>query len=229
MAINTDPRQTTAYYGNRTERRSVAGPVGRSMSAKQRDFVATLVTQSQDSLRAMLAATEPRGAVTAEMIAEALTDFSPATTVRAIQQELNRTDVTARVLIDSLVASRDALRKRAQEITRKAAAPAQERAEDGATYRAPNGSIFHAYKTQRGILCLKLWVATGELDDNGKAVGAFEWYGAAVRLPRDSVKMTREDAAEFGKATGTCCVCMRHLTNDESVAAGIGPVCVSKF
>ncbi len=36
-------------------------------------------------------------------------------------------------------------------------------------------------------------------------------------------------AKAFGKAWGKCCVCSRTLTNDESIAGGIGPVCASKF
>lgn len=34
--------------------------------------------------------------------------------------------------------------------------------------------------------------------------------------------------AEFGKKFGTCCMCGRELTNPESVALGIGPVCREK-
>jgi hypothetical protein len=33
----------------------------------------------------------------------------------------------------------------------------------------------------------------------------------------------------FGKLTGVCGVCGRHLENPESVAAGIGPICAGKF
>lgn len=36
-------------------------------------------------------------------------------------------------------------------------------------------------------------------------------------------------AVEYGHRTGSCCVCGRTLTDPESVAAGIGPVCASKF
>lgn len=36
-------------------------------------------------------------------------------------------------------------------------------------------------------------------------------------------------AVAYGKATGRCCVCSTELTNPESVDAGIGPICASKF
>ncbi len=190
------------------------------MSAKQRDFVAALVAEQQELMRRMVEMTEPRGSVTAEMIAEALQDFSPAHTVRAIQSTLNQTG-NPRVVIDALIASRDALRARARQIAAKRSAPQAQTAEDGATYRASNGSVFHCYMGQRsGRLLLKLWDATEKV---------FSYYAAATRLPAGSVKLTKDECAEFGRATGTCCVCMRHLTNDDSVAAGIGPVCASKF
>lgn len=43
------------------------------------------------------------------------------------------------------------------------------------------------------------------------------------------VALTLEEAKTFGVETGTCCVCGRELTNPASVAAGIGPVCASRF
>lgn len=36
-------------------------------------------------------------------------------------------------------------------------------------------------------------------------------------------------AVEYGRATGVCACCGRELTDDASVAAGIGPVCKQKF
>ncbi|AZS06676.1 hypothetical protein HOU95_gp036 [Streptomyces phage Hiyaa] len=42
-------------------------------------------------------------------------------------------------------------------------------------------------------------------------------------------KMSLEEAKEFGKLYGTCCVCGRTLTKEESIAEGIGPVCAGKM
>lgn len=36
-------------------------------------------------------------------------------------------------------------------------------------------------------------------------------------------------AIAFGKETGQCCVCGRTLTNPDSIEAGIGPICASRF
>ena len=60
---------------------------------------------------------------------------------------------------------------------------------------------------------------------------AFDYCKNGIRrfgLSRHT-KMTLEQAKEFGALYGTCCVCGRTLTDEESIAAGIGPVCGAKF
>lgn len=58
---------------------------------------------------------------------------------------------------------------------------------------------------------------------------AFEYAPGAVRKLSASTKMSLEEAKEFGALYGTCCVCGRALTDENSIAAGIGPVCAGKF
>lgn len=57
----------------------------------------------------------------------------------------------------------------------------------------------------------------------------FEYAKGAMRLIRPEHKMTAEQAAEFGKITGTCCCCGKLLTDPASIAKGIGPVCEKKY
>jgi len=38
-----------------------------------------------------------------------------------------------------------------------------------------------------------------------------------------------EAVQEIGRATGRCAICSRMLTNAESIAAGIGPICAERF
>lgn len=54
---------------------------------------------------------------------------------------------------------------------------------------------------------------------------SFEYLGAAGRYIRDARRLTLEEAKAFGVEFGVCCVCAALLTDPESVAAGIGPVC----
>ncbi len=58
----------------------------------------------------------------------------------------------------------------------------------------------------------------------------FEYAGQADRFITSAFcKLTIEEAARFGKATGTCIVCARRLDVPESVDRGIGPVCYAKM
>lgn len=41
-------------------------------------------------------------------------------------------------------------------------------------------------------------------------------------------RLTASQASAFGIRTGTCAICARTLTDPESIARGIGPVCVSR-
>lgn len=79
--------------------------------------------------------------------------------------------------------------------------------------------IFKVYRTQAGHL------ATKQLTEDG-----FEYTG---RKPLHTLtaehRMTLDEAKAYGKVTGTCCNCGRLLTNEESIDAGIGPICAGKF
>lgn len=59
--------------------------------------------------------------------------------------------------------------------------------------------------------------------------GVWEYAPGLVRQLRPEHKMTREQAAEFGHLYGVCCVCGATLTNENSIEAGIGPVCSSRL
>lgn len=57
----------------------------------------------------------------------------------------------------------------------------------------------------------------------------FEYAPGAVRRLRPEHRMTIEEAKKFGALYGTCCVCGRTLTDEDSIAAGIGPVCAGRL
>lgn len=66
----------------------------------------------------------------------------------------------------------------------------------------------------------------------GEGYGAqavFVYEPGALRFLTLGDRMTLEQAKEFGRLYGTCCRCGRTLTDEGSIAAGIGPVCASKF
>lgn len=80
--------------------------------------------------------------------------------------------------------------------------------------------IYKVYRTRETDV-----LVTKTLTEDG-----FEYTG---RKPLAEIKpehrMTLEEAKAYGKVTGTCCQCGRKLTKEESIAAGIGPICAGKF
>lgn len=82
-----------------------------------------------------------------------------------------------------------------------------------------NQGVFKLYKTQSGYLFAK------KLQEDGSWVG---FPGAANKL-RPETKMTLEQAKQYGKMYGMCMLCGRTLTDEESVAMGIGPICAGKM
>lgn len=96
-------------------------------------------------------------------------------------------------------------------------------------YRNPQtGEI---YKVQiavhgSGKLYAKKLMVEGEGHD---ADVWFEYAPGMVNRLKVEWKMTLEEAKAFGALYGSCCVCGRTLTNEESIEAGIGPICAGKF
>lgn len=57
---------------------------------------------------------------------------------------------------------------------------------------------------------------------------SWEYQGMAYRFVKAEQKMTLEQAKAFGKIYGVCCDCGATLTDETSIANGIGPVCGAK-
>ena len=57
----------------------------------------------------------------------------------------------------------------------------------------------------------------------------FEYAAGVVRRLSLETRLSLDEAKEFGAVYGVCCVCSRTLTKEESIAAGIGPICAGKF
>jgi hypothetical protein len=65
----------------------------------------------------------------------------------------------------------------------------------------------------------------------GEGFGAkatFVYAPGMMKQLSAATKMSLEEAKAFGALYGTCCVCGRTLTDEKSIAAGIGPVCAGK-
>ncbi|CAB4169393.1 hypothetical protein UFOVP1305_61 [uncultured Caudovirales phage] len=64
---------------------------------------------------------------------------------------------------------------------------------------------------------------------DGTGEWVYEGRSAAFKSLSESTLLTLEQAAEYGHLYGVCGCCGRVLTDEKSIAAGIGPICASKF
>lgn len=106
----------------------------------------------------------------------------------------------------------------------------KKRAAEGMYRKA--GTIYKVQKAVHGSgqNYAKRLVETLVLDrKTGKPKWKFEYAPGFVFELRSEHALTIEQAKEFGALYGTCCVCGRTLTKEESIEAGIGPICAEKF
>lgn len=83
-----------------------------------------------------------------------------------------------------------------------------------------NAGAFKVKKSSKGHLyAMKLDTETGK----------FEYDKGAIFNLRPETRMTKEQAAEYGRRTGVCMICNRTLTDPNSIAQGIGPICIKGF
>jgi len=84
------------------------------------------------------------------------------------------------------------------------------------------------FRTDDGIFKVQSALSSGNLYAKKLEGTSFEYAAGAIRKLKESDRMSLEEAQEFGRVSGTCCVCSRKLNNEESIADGIGPVCKMK-
>ncbi len=108
--------------------------------------------------------------------------------------------------------------------------------EDG-MYRMPDGTI---YKVQyavhgSGQLYAKRMVKLDEpyTKRSGRreveVQYEFEYERGAIHNLTSAMKLSIEDAVEFGRLYGACMRCGATLTAEESIKRGMGPYCAGKF
>lgn len=92
-------------------------------------------------------------------------------------------------------------------------------------YQTPDGTIYRVQLAKQGSgkLYAKRLAVTAKSD--GSHIGSFVYAPGAVYLLEPEDKMTMEQAKSFGKLYNVCCVCAAALTDEVSIAEGIGPVC----
>lgn len=108
---------------------------------------------------------------------------------------------------------------------RPKASPTPMVTEDG-MYRTADGVI---WKVQEAVHGSGRLYAKQLVFEEGDTKGRFVYIQGGIYKLRAEERMSMEEAAEFGKLYGFCCVCGRTLTNEDSIEAGIGPICAERF
>lgn len=107
--------------------------------------------------------------------------------------------------------------------------PAKATAElEAGMYRLPSGEIFKVVRAVHGsgrMYAKALVMDTMEGPEGPETEIWFEMAPGAIRRIRAEHRMSLEEAKAFGSLYGVCCVCAAILTAEDSIAAGIGPVC----
>lgn len=103
-------------------------------------------------------------------------------------------------------------------------------------YMTPEEVIFKVQKAVHGsgrLYAKRLRVVTEpERDDEGDIVQpgkiVFDYESGAIYTLTPDMKMTYEEAVQFGALYGTCVRCGRTLTKEKSIERAMGPVCSRK-
>lgn len=201
-AADDTPRPTGGDGTGRTRKNST-GP-----TPKQAEFLAKLTEEALE-----LAASGTGDDATDESLTK-LAGHLP-TTATTPKQASTAIDIALEVLKEA----RATARKNRPATTEKTpkATPVEEGmySKDGEIYRVVTSGSGRRYAKRL------VWE-----DDDDKPAYVYD-RGAITRLtPAD--RMSEEEAAQFGKDYGVCCVCARKLTNPDSIDRGIGPICADR-
>jgi hypothetical protein len=95
-------------------------------------------------------------------------------------------------------------------------------------YRNPETE--EIFKVQRAVhgsghLYAKILLPGDEFGESAQ----FAYAAGAIRKLRPEWKLSLEDAKAWGALYGSCCCCGRTLTDEKSIADGIGPICAGKY
>lgn len=138
-----------------------------------------------------------------------------AITAKAVAKEFVSFD-EAKLALDYVFNKSVAYRARKVTVTAKSGKVT----EDG--YYRKDGTYYKVQiaKNGSGNLYAKVWDAE---------CGSWEYTPGAINKISADDKLSVEEAGEFGKLYGVCIRCTRPLTDEESIAAGIGPICAGKW
>lgn len=84
------------------------------------------------------------------------------------------------------------------------------------------------YKVQRNLAGTGIYAKRLDVDDDGHRDWTFVGWQGMRDLRQHGTKVQGDTVKRYGELYGACMMCGRRLTNEESIEAGIGPVCAGK-
>ena len=102
-------------------------------------------------------------------------------------------------------------------------------------YRADDGTFYKVQIAKQGsgnLYAKKLVVReTGALRTDGtpEYTGSFTYAPGAIHTLRADQRLTSDAAKAFGSLYGICCACGADLTDEVSIATGLGRICRGKY
>ena len=108
-------------------------------------------------------------------------------------------------------------------------------------YRTPDGTVYKVQEARQGngrLYAKRLELSTcgggcghptTVQPDGTHAHGHFEYAAGAIHQLTAAMKLDKDAAAAFGRLYGVCVRCGADLTDETSIAAGLGPVCAGRF
>ena len=136
-----------------------------------------------------------------------------------------KTKREASLAIDRFLATNAKLKAEARDYqaVHAPAADTRQPLEDG-LYQLADGTVVKLQYNRAGGDGRRLY---GKVLD--AETGSFDYAPGIMRKVTVDDKMSLDQAAAFGRLYGRCVACGRELTDEASIAAGIGPVCVKRF
>lgn len=119
------------------------------------------------------------------------------------------------------------LRRMRQDPSERSEPPARKQRVPDGVYKVGD-AIYKVRTSREGHAFATIMVM--HYDHKGEPLkGVFEYAPGDIKRISIEDALTMEEAAAFGIRTVVCCVCGTKLENEDSIARGIGPVCLVKM
>jgi hypothetical protein len=192
-----------------------------AVSEKQLTFITSLIDRREAMFRnagqseQANAIAEMKTAILAEAQSNHMTVKDGSKSIERMQAGNDRISEALKSIIEA---------KRAEQ---RAAAPKKEDLSDG--FYSLDDTIYKVVTSKAGRQYAKELVTRKYSDEKGDSEREFVYAPGIINRLTPEHALTLEEAEQYGQLYGRCLNCGRVLSNEESIARAMGPVCAGKF